>query len=111
LAASPRIVEILKDDKQFDYFLRTAAAAALGEMKSADAVEALADALTDKAQMVAQQANKSIRIITGFDTGMSPTARILERREAHSKFLTWWRNHEDEVRTALGQPKAPPVPK
>lgn len=103
----PRLVEILKDDKKFEVFYRTAAAAALGEIKACDAVEGLAEALTDKAMMVAQQANKSIRLITGFDSGLSPTARIVERRDAHTKFLEWWRKHEDEVRTGLGQPKAP----
>ena len=75
-------------------------------MKVCDAMEALADALIDSAPAVAQQANRSILAITGFDADLSPTARIRERRRARTAVYGWWRMHEQEVRDRLGQPKA-----
>ena len=52
------------------------------------------------------QANKSIRLITDFETGMSPQARPIERRKARGDTLEWWGRHEDEVRAKWKQPKA-----
>jgi hypothetical protein len=102
LEAVPRLIEILGAFPE--EFGRTAAAAALGRMEIADAVSALADAVTDKSSMVAQQANKSIRQITGFDSELSPSARVRERRTVRNKIKEWWRAHEAEVRARLGQP-------
>ena len=102
----PRLLEILATFPE--EFGRTAAAAALGRMQIADAVPALAEAVTDKSGMVAQQANKSVRQITGFDTEMSPSARVRERRTVRNRIKEWWRTHEKEVRERLGQPAASP---
>lgn len=101
--AVPRLIEILASHK--DEFGRAASAAALGKMRVADAVPALAEALVDKSELVAQQANKSLREITEFDTELSATAGIRKRRTARNKMKEWWRGHESEVRARLGQPK------
>ena len=98
----PRLLEILESFPE--EFGRTAAAAALGRMQVADAVPALAEAVTDKSGLVAQQANKSVRQITGFDSQMSPSARVRERRTVRNRIKEWWRTHEQEVRERLGQP-------
>ncbi len=103
LDAVPRLIEILASHK--DEFGRAACAAALGKMLVADAVPALTEALVDKSELVAQQANKSLREITDFDTELSATAGIRKRRTARNKMKEWWRSHEDEVRGRLGQPK------
>ncbi|MDJ0520752.1 MAG: HEAT repeat domain-containing protein [Planctomycetota bacterium] len=102
--AVPRLIEILGTHK--DEFGRAASAAALGKMQVADAVPALAEALVDKSELVAQQANKSLREITGFNTELSATAGMRKRRTARNKMKEWWRAHEDEVRARLGQPRA-----
>ncbi len=99
----PRLLEILAKHK--DEFGRTASAAALGKMRVADAVLPLAEALVDKSDLVAQQANRSIRQITEFNTELPATAGIRKRRAARGKVKEWWRSHEAEVRQRLGQPK------
>jgi hypothetical protein len=104
LDAVPRLLEILATFPE--EFGRSAAAAALGRMKIADAVPALAEAVTDKSGLVAQQANKSVRQITGFDSALSASARVRERRTVRNKIKEWWRAHEAEVRERLGQPRA-----
>lgn len=88
-----------------DVFTRQAAAAALGKIKSADAVPILIQAIADRADMVSQQANKSFRQITEHDTELSPKARIQEKRKVVGAALEWWTRHEDEVRARLQQPK------
>lgn len=105
LEAAPKLVKILAANE--DTFIRQASAAALGEMRACDAVEALAEALLDKASMVNQQANKALRMISDHDLGLSPQAKIQERRKARTDMLEWWQRHEDEVRTRWKQPKAP----
>ena len=102
--AAPRLVEILHKSKHD--FARQAAAAALGDLMVCDAVLPLAQALLDSSPAVAQQANRSVRQITGFDSSMSPTARIRERRRTRGAVIEWWRAHEDEVRLRLKQPKS-----
>jgi hypothetical protein len=94
-----------------DVFTRQAAAAALGRIRSADAVPVLIQAIADRADMVSQQANKSFRIITDHDTELSPKARIQEKRKVVSAALEWWGRHEDEVRAVLKQPKGENPPK
>ncbi len=105
LVAVPKLTKLLTPEPHPDVFTRQAAAAALGEMRACDAIPALAEAIVDKAVMVAQQANKSVRLITDLDTGMSPTARIVERRQVRAQVLEWWGRHEDEVRARYDQPK------
>lgn len=104
--AVPRLIEIMSSFPE--ELGRSNAAAALGHMQVADAVPALTEALVDKSGLVAQQANKSIRQITGFDTQMSPSARVRERRTIRSRVKEWWRAHEEEVRKRLGQPAGGP---
>lgn len=103
LAATPKLVKILSSHE--DYLMRQAAASALGDLRACDAVPALADALKDKTQMVAQQAGKSLRLITDHDLGLSPQARPAERSKARGDMLEWWSRHEAEVRERLKQPK------
>lgn len=103
MQAVPRLIEIMSSLKE--EFGRAAAAAALGKMKVADAVPALAEALVDKSQLVAQQANMSLREITDFDTELSASAGVRKRRTARNKVKEWWRSHEAEVRERLRQPK------
>ena len=103
LEVVPRLVEILANHK--DEFGRMAAASALGDMRAADGVLPLAEALVDKSALVADQANKAIRQITDHDTGLVSGAGIRRRRAARNKLKEWWRDHEAEIRTALGQPK------
>lgn len=105
LAAVPKLVKILAGHE--DYLMRQAAASALGDLRACDAVPALADALKDKTQMVAQQAGKALRLITEHDLGLSPTARPAERTKARGDMLEWWSRHEAEVRERLKQAKAP----
>lgn len=102
LDAVPRLIEIMSSFSE--ELGRSNAAAALGHMQIADAVPALAEALVDKSALVAQQANKSIRQITGFDSQMSPSARVRERRTIRGRVKEWWRANEAEVRQRLGQP-------
>lgn len=102
LAAVPRLLEILSTFPE--EFGRSAAAGALGSMKIADAIPALAEAIVDRSGLVAQQANKSVRQITGFDSEMSPSARVRERRTVRNRVKDWWRMHEQEVRERLHQP-------
>lgn len=102
LDAVPRLIEIMSTFRE--ELGRSNAAAALGHMQIADAVPALAEALVDKSDLVAQQANKSIRQITGFDSQMSPSARVRERRTIRGRVKEWWRANEAEVRQRLGQP-------
>lgn len=106
MQAVPKLVKLLVPEPHADFFTRQAATAALGEMRACDAIPALADTLLDKAMMVAQQANKSIRLITEYDTQMSPQARKIERTKARADVLEWWGRHEEEVRARLKQPKA-----
>lgn len=101
--AMPRLVEILSKSKHD--FARQAAAAAIGDLKDCDGVMALANALVDSSPIVAQQANRSIRQITGFDTQLAPTARIRARRKAKGAVIQWWRSNEETVRARLKQPR------
>jgi hypothetical protein len=103
MEAVPKLVKVLGTHAEF--FTRQAAASALGDLKACDAVPALADALRDKSTMVAQQANKSLRLITEHDLGLSPQARPQERTRARQDMLEWWARHETEVRERLKQPK------
>jgi hypothetical protein len=111
--AVPKLAKLLWPEatQHEDVFTRQAAAAALGKIKSVEGVHALAEAIADRAEMVSQQANKSFRMITDYDTGLSPKARIQERRKAVSAALEWWGRHEDEVRARLKQPKGGAPPK
>lgn len=102
--AVPRLIQILKTHK--DEFGRMAAASALGDMRAADAVIPLAEALVDRSELVSDQANKAIRQITDYDTQLAATAGIRRRRAARNKVKEWWRSHEAEVRATLGQPKS-----
>jgi|GEM_PF-5746710 len=103
LEATPKLVRILA--QHTDFFTRQAAAAALGELRACDAVPALAEALRDKSGMVAQQANKSLRLITDHDLGLSPQARPQERTRARADMLEYWSRHEAELRERWKQPK------
>ena len=109
LEATPKLVKILA--QHTDFFTRQAAAAALGELRACDAVPALAEALRDKSGMVAQQANKSLRLITDHDLGLSPQARPQERTRARADMLEFWSRHEMEVRDRWKQPKSGEAPK
>jgi len=109
LEATPKLVKILANHT--DFFTRQASAAALGELRACDAVPALAEALRDKSGMVAQQANKSLRLITEHDLGLSPQARPQERTRARAEMLEFWSRHEMEVRDRLKQPKSGEAPK
>ncbi len=100
--AVPRLLQILTKHK--DEFARTAAASALGDMRIADAVLPLAEALVDKSDLVANQANKAIGQITGYDTQLSDTDGIRRRRTARNKLKEWWRSNEADVRGKLNQP-------
>ncbi len=106
LEATDRLVFILGNFKE--PFARMASATALGALASADTVEPLIEALVDKNDKVAQTANKSIYLITGYDTKISATARIQERRRARNTAIQWWRENEQAVRDRLGQPKGEP---
>ncbi|MDA1193785.1 MAG: HEAT repeat domain-containing protein [Planctomycetota bacterium] len=106
LDAVPRLIEILANHK--DEFGRTAAASALGDMRIADAVIPLAEALVDKSDLVANQAAKAIRQITDFDTELTLTAGIRGRRAARGRVKEWWRAHEAAVRATLEQPAKGP---
>jgi len=106
LEAVPRLLQILASHK--DEFGRAAAAAALGKMQVADAVPGLLEALIDKSDLVAQQANQALREITEFDTELPSSAGIRTRRTARTKAKEWWRAHEAEVRERLGQPRPEP---
>ena len=99
LDALPRLLELLASHEQ--EIIRGNAAAALGKMKTADAVPSLGEALLDKSELVAMEANKAIRMLTDFDTELPPSAGLRRRREARNKFKEWWRDHELEVRRAL----------
>jgi hypothetical protein len=103
--AGPRLVKILGAHK--DGFARMAAATALGGIGIADGMDALIEALVDEDSSVATQASKAIRQITGQDLDFSAKAGIRERRKAKSEMKQWWKDHEQEVRERLGQPKAP----
>lgn len=105
LEAVPKLVKLLAPTPHPDVFTRQAVTEALGDLRACDAVPVLAEALTDKAVMVSQQANKSLRLITEFDTGLSPQAKVLERRKARQDLMEWWGRHEDEVRARWNQPK------
>jgi hypothetical protein len=105
LEAVPKLTKLLHPEPHPDFFTRQAAAAALGDMRACDAVRVLAEALLDKSAIVAQQANKSLRLITGKDFELTPQARPIERRKVRGEILEWWGNHEDEVRATLKQPK------
>lgn len=104
MASVPKLVKILAAHD--DYLMRQAAASALGDLRACDAVPALADALKDKTQMVAQQAGKSLRLITEHDLGLTPQARPAERSKARGEMLEWWNRNEAAVRERLKQPKA-----
>jgi hypothetical protein len=56
--------------------------------------------------MVAQQAGKSIRLLTGHDLQISARAGIRERRQARTDFKEWWKDNEASVRARLSE--APP---
>ena len=109
LEATPKLIRVLA--QHADFFTRQAAAAALGELRACDAVPALAEALRDKSGMVAQQANKSLRLITDHDLGLSPQARPQERTRARADMLEYWSRHEKELRERWKQPKADDAPK
>jgi hypothetical protein len=101
-SAVPRLLELLA--KHPLDLIRGNAAAALGQMRVADAVPALCEALIDKSDLVAQQANKAVRLITGFDPQLAPNAGMRGRRAARGRVKEWWRVHEPQVRRDLGQP-------
>ena len=105
LEAVAKLVKLIHPEPHADFFTRQAAVAALGEMQACDAVPALAEALLDKSAIVAQQANKSLRQITGRESNLSPQAGKQERRKVRGEILEWWGNHEQEVRARLNQPK------
>lgn len=100
-----KLIKLLSPAPHPDFFTRQAAADALGDLRACDAVPALAETLTDKAIMVSQQANKSLRLITEHDLGLGPQARPAERTRARGDMLEWWSRHEAEVRARLKQPK------
>ncbi len=101
VAAVPRLAEILKSHK--DNFARSAAAAALGTIRSPDGIKALIEGIIDDDSLVGQQAFRSFREVTGYAEELDPTAGKRERRRARDSAASWWKTHEIEVRERLSQ--------
>jgi hypothetical protein len=106
VAAVPKLISVLVKHKEA--FARGAAATALGDIASVEGIEPLAEALVDKDPMVAQQAGKALKMMTGYDLQISARAGIQERRQARTDFKEWWKEHEGEVRPRLVQPEGAP---
>jgi hypothetical protein len=105
LRAVPPLVETLEKHK--DYYTRLGAAVALGELKAADAVNALVEAFDDKEELVQQAAAEAFMNITGQDVHFKVASTRKERKAAKETAQRWWKDHEPEVRQRLGQPLSP----
>ncbi len=87
--------------------VRTAAAQALGRLRSAGAVPALLQALTDQDVMVRYAAETSLRQVTRF----KPKATLrgatghADRVRLQKVWRTWWGDNEEATRARLKQPK------
>jgi HEAT repeat protein len=102
LRAVPPLVEMLKTHRY--YYARLAAAASLGQLRAADAMPALIDALEDKDTLVQTAVAEAIEGITG-EHVQNPMGRSKKELKALKDHWTaWWKSNEAEVRRRLNQP-------
>jgi hypothetical protein len=104
LRAVPPLADVLRGHK--DFYVRLGAATSLGDLKSADAVPDLMEALDDKDDLVRIQANQSLQAITGHEESFPSNLQKPERRKVMLRWKAWWKENEDTLRARLGQPRA-----
>lgn len=97
------LIEVLKTHK--DYFTRQGAASTLGELKAADAVPALMEALEDKDDLVQGAASEALTSITEQDFKFSLVLTKKEKKQLKEQWQKWWHDNEADVRKRLGQAK------
>ena len=103
LRATPELVQVLSRHK--DFHARLGAATALGEIRACDAVLSLIDSLDDKDDLVRTAAAEALHRIAEEDFNFVSGLSKVERRRIQKKWRGWWREHEDETRRRLNQPK------
>ena len=105
LRAVPPLVAVLLNHK--DFYVRLGAATSLGDLKSADSVAALMDALDDKDDLVRIQSNQSLVSITRHDESFPANLQKPDRKKVILRWRAWWKDNEADVRARLGQPLTP----
>jgi HEAT repeat protein len=80
-----------------DVYCRTEAARTLGEFRAVAAVPFLIAALRDREGMVAVTAAESLKLITTKSFGFTNKATPQERREAISRWESWWEKNKDSA--------------
>ena len=80
-----------------DFYVRLAAATALGELRAPSAVIALIDQLGDQDQLVSTAAAEALRAITKHKFKFSPSMEEEARSELQTQLRDWWRENEINV--------------
>lgn len=92
-AAGPLVVVLQTHDS---YYVRLAAATALGELGVVDTLPALIDALTDQDSLVRTAAHDALTTITGAKIDYTADAETGEEREAgQARWRAWWEENKD----------------
>ena len=102
LRATDPLVTVLKGDK--DYYVRLGAATALGDLRAADAIPPLIDALNDSDALVRTAANDALQAVTEQPFEFVPGMSKSERRKLQKKWKDWFEENEAALRDRLGQP-------
>jgi HEAT repeat protein len=92
-SAIPELGKTLASDP--DVYCRTEAGRTLGEFRDYSAVPYLITALRDRETMVALTAAEALKSITTKTFGFTNKATPQERREAISRWESWWEKNKD----------------
>lgn len=80
-----------------DFYVRLAAATALGELRAPSAVFALIDQMGDQDQLVCTAAAEAVRVITKHKFKFSPSMEEDALSELQTQLRDWWRENEIKV--------------
>lgn len=94
-AAIPELGKSLASDP--DVYCRTEAGRTLGELRAMAAVPFLIAALRDRENMVVVTAAESLKLITSKSFGFTAKSSPQDRREAISRWESWWEKNKDSL--------------
>ena len=80
-----------------DFYVRLAAATALGQMRATRSVDALIDALGEKDALVRTAAAEALRVITQHKFKFAPQMKEEARTALQEELRNWWRDNEVKV--------------
>ena len=96
LRATDPLIATLRHHR--DYYVRLAAATALGDIEALDAVPYLIDTLNDKDALVRTAASDALQKVTGHRIDLSPEFDEDQRRAVQETWRTFWKDNEGRLR-------------